>query len=53
MGVHYNTLICYVYTGVVSIHGVSQVALVAENLPAKAGDAKDVGSISGFGRSPE
>ena len=53
MGVHYNTLICYVYTFAVSIHGVSQVALVAENLPANAGDAKDVGSIPGLGRPPE
>ena len=53
MGVQYNTLICYVYTFAVSIHGVSQVALVAENLPANAGDAKDVGSIPGLGRSPE
>ena len=48
VGVHYNTLICYVYTFAVSIHGVSQVALVAENLPANAGDAKDVGSIPGL-----
>ena len=36
MGVHHNTLICYEYTCAVSIHGVSQVALVAENLPANA-----------------
>ena len=31
---------------------VSQVALVIKNLPADAGDAKDVGSIPGLGRSP-
>ena len=32
--------------------GVSQVALVVKNLPANAGDTRDVGSISGLGRSP-
>ena len=31
---------------------VSQVALVAKNLPAKAGDVRDVGLILGSGRSP-
>ena len=30
----------------------SQVALVVENLPASAGDARDMGSIPGSGRSP-
>ena len=30
----------------------SQVALVVKNLPANAGDVRDVGSISGSGRSP-
>ena len=30
----------------------SQVALVVKNLPAKAGDIRDSGSISGSGRSP-
>ena len=30
----------------------SQVALVAMNLLASAGDARDVGSVSGSGRSP-
>ena len=29
----------------------SQVALVVTNLPANAGDARDVGSIPGLGRS--
>ena len=28
------------------------VALVVKNLPAKAGDVRDAGSISGSGRSP-
>ena len=32
--------------------GASQVALVVKNLPANAGDARDVGSIPGSGRSP-
>ena len=30
----------------------SQVALVVKNLPAKAGDIRDAGSIPGSGRSP-
>ena len=30
----------------------SQVALVVKNLPANAGDLRDVGLISGSGRSP-
>ena len=30
----------------------SQVALVVKNLPATAGDVRDVGSIPGLGRSP-
>ena len=30
----------------------SQMALVVKNLPANAGDARDLGSISGSGRSP-
>ena len=31
---------------------VSQVALAVKNLPAKAGDTRDVGSIPGLRRSP-
>ena len=31
----------------------SQVALVVKNLPADAGDTRDMGSIPGLGRSPE
>ena len=31
----------------------SQVALVVKNPPANAGDARDLGSIPGSGRSPE
>ena len=30
----------------------SQVALVVQNLPASAGDVRDMGSIPGSGRSP-
>ena len=32
--------------------GVSQVGLVAKNLPANAGARRDVGSVPGWGRSP-
>ena len=32
--------------------GASQVVLVTKNLPTNAGGARDVGSISGLGRSP-
>ena len=32
--------------------GASQVVLVVKNLPASAGDIRDVGSIPGLGRSP-
>ena len=32
--------------------GASQVALVVKDLPAKAGDRRDKGSIPGSGRSP-
>ena len=31
----------------------SQLMLVVKNLPANVGDAGDMGSIPGFGRSPE
>ena len=31
----------------------SQVALVVKNLPANAGDVRDVGSVPQLGRSPE
>ena len=34
------------------IRWASQVALVVKKLPAKAGDMRDVSSISGWGRSP-
>ena len=34
-----------------SIGRASQVALVIKNLPANAGDIRDVGSIPGLGRS--
>ena len=35
-----------------NILGASQLALVVKNPPANDGDMKDVGSISGLGRSP-
>ena len=34
------------------ILGASQVALMLNNPPASAGDARDLGSIAGSGRSP-
>ena len=33
-------------------NGASQVALAVKDLPANAGDVRDVGSIPGVGRSP-
>ena len=35
------------------IWGSSQVALVVKNPPAKARDKRDVGSLTGWGRSPD
>ena len=35
-----------------STMGASQVALVVKNLPANAGDIRDLGSTPGSGRSP-
>ena len=35
-----------------AIPRASQVAIVVKNLPAKAGDRRDVGSVLGPGRSP-
>ena len=34
------------------LESLSQVALVVKNLPANAGDKRDLGSISGLGSSP-
>ena len=33
------------------VHRASQVALVVKNVPANAGDIRDIGSIPGSGRS--
>ena len=33
-------------------NGASQAALVVKNPPANAGDVRDVGSLSGSGKSP-
>ena len=35
------------------VRQASQVALVAKNPPADAGDVRDLGSVPGSGRSPE
>ena len=40
-----------VYHWILNI-GASQVALVIKNLPADAGNVRDVGSVPGLGRSP-
>ena len=37
---------------VISCISASQAALVVKNLPANAGDVRDVGLITGWGRSP-
>ena len=42
-----------VFTKQHNMPGTSQVALVVKNLPANAGDIRDVGLILGSGRSPE
>ena len=36
-----------------SVFKASQLVQLVKNLPANAGDARDVGSIPGLGRSPE
>ena len=36
----------------IPFHQTSRVALVIKNLPANAGEVRDVGSIPGLGRSP-
>ena len=38
--------------GCMPAQGAFQVALVVKNLPANAGDVREVGSIPGWGRSP-
>ena len=40
------------FKDLISKYGASQVALVVKNLPANAGDIKDVGLIPGLGRYP-
>ena len=40
------------FEGKLAIKCASQVALVAKNMPAKDRDVRDMGSISGLGRSP-
>ena len=40
----------YVTLLICRVHGASQLALVLKNLPANAGDVRNVGSIPGSGR---
>ena len=42
----------YVCVCVCETYRLSHVALVVKNLPANAGDVRDVDSIPGLGRSP-
>ena len=43
---------CMAFVGDCGPAGTSQVVLVVKNLPASAGDIRDVGLISGLGRAP-
>ena len=40
------------FAGGQNVPPASQVVLVVKNLPANAGDIRDMGSIPGLGRSP-
>ena len=51
-GLTQNELTGYVSTYSQQIIGASQVALAVKNLPANAGDVRDLGLIPGSGRSP-
>ena len=42
----------FIIIRLVFINGAFRVALVVKNLPASEGDARDVGSVPGSGRSP-
>ena len=52
LGVQVPTHDSYVYLIWIKKKRASQVALVVKNLPANAGDIRNVGWISGSGRSP-
>ena len=43
---------CLTLPSCYALHGASQAALVVENVPANAGDIRDMDSIPGSGRSP-
>ena len=42
----------YVFETACTLNGASQAAVVVKNLPANAGDIRDIGSIPGSGRPP-
>ena len=44
---------CKIYTYILNTNRASQVVLVVKNLPANAGDVREVDLILGSGRSPE
>jgi len=46
-----NYLFC-IFLSIFAFLSASQVVLMAKNLPASAGDVRDVGSVPGLGRSP-
>ena len=49
---HYIYVLCKGFGKTYRNGGASQVALVVKNLPAKAGDARDVDSIPGVRKIP-
>ena len=48
----YTSFLKNFFSGCPKVYRASQVALVVKNLPANAGDIRDMGSIPGLGRSP-
>ena len=54
--VYYHNQLCQTSAQYLASHlanlGLSQVTLIVRNLPANAGDIRDVGSVPGLGRSP-
>ena len=44
--------VSWVFVLIAVVNRASQVALAVKNLPANAGDIRDMGSIPGWGRSP-
>ena len=51
-GSHKGVFFFFLIASAIPVLGASQVALVIKNLPANAGDTRDVGWVAGLGRSP-